>query len=202
VSDEKAGFLHEALFNGNGVAKKLIVALVLFSSVITAVVTAVELYADYRRDLGQIDRSIDFIGKSYLPALTDAVWVADREQVQTQLDGLLRLPDIEYIGIGVEGQTRWSAGKTVSQRIVSAEIPLVREHRGQILTIGTVRVVASVDRVIERAKDTYRHVEGLAELQANRTRTLVEDTCRTIAEKTTIVSEDDTLIDGKRVLLG
>jgi len=56
--------------------------------------------------------------------------------------------------------------------------------------------------VIERAKDTYRHVEGLAELQANRTRTLVEDTCRTIAEKTTIVSEDDTLIDGKRVLLG
>jgi len=150
VSDEKAGFLHEALFNGNGVTKKLIVALVLFSSVITAVVTAVELYADYRRDLGQIDRSIDFIGKSYLPALTDAVWVADREQVQTQLDGLLRLPDIEYIGIGVEGQTRWSAGKTVSQRIVSAEIPLVREHRGQILTIGTVRVVASVDRVIER----------------------------------------------------
>jgi PAS domain S-box-containing protein len=150
VSDEKAGFLREALFNGNGVAKKLIVALVLFSSLITAVFTAAELYAEYRRDLGQIDRSIEFIGKGDLPALTDAVWVADREQVQTQLDGLLRLPDVEYIGIAVDGQTRWSAGKTVSQRIVSAEIPLVREHRGQALTIGTVRVVASVDRVIER----------------------------------------------------
>ena len=149
MSDERSGFLREALFNGNGVAKRLIVALVLFSSVITAI----ELYSDYRRDLGQIDRSIEFIGKSYLPSLTDSVWVSDREQVQTQLDGLLRLPDIEYIGIRVDGQTRWSAGKAVSQRKVAAEVPLVREHRGQALTIGTLQVVASVDRLLARLWD-------------------------------------------------
>lgn len=153
MSDEHGGFVREALFNGNGVAKKLIVALVLFSSVITTVITAIELYSGYRRDLGQIDRSIEFIGKSYLPSLVDSVWVADRQQVQTQLDGLLRLPDIEYLGISVDGQTRWSAGKAVSARVVAAEVPLVREHRGQPLTIGSVRVVASVDRVLARVWD-------------------------------------------------
>jgi PAS domain S-box-containing protein len=153
VSGDHAGLLREAFFNGNGVAKKLIVALVLFSSVITALITAVELYTTYRHDLGQIDRSIDFIGKSYLPALTDAVWVADREQVQTQIDGLLRLPDLEYIGIAVDGATRWSAGQAVSQRTVGADIPLLRQHRGQALTIGSVRVVASVDRVLARLWD-------------------------------------------------
>ncbi len=153
MSDERAGFLREALFNGNGVAKKLIVALVLFSSVITGVITAIELYAHYRRDLGQIDRSIEFIGKSYLPSLTDAVWIADREQVQTQLDGLLRLPDLEYIGISVDGQTRWSAGEAVSRRAVTVDVPLRREHRGQALTIGNVKVVASVDRVLARVWD-------------------------------------------------
>jgi PAS domain S-box-containing protein len=153
VSAERSGFLHEALFNGNGVAKRLIVALVLFSSVITTLITALELYADYRRDLGQIDRSMEFIGKSYLPSLTDAVWVADRQQVQTQLDGLLRLPDIEYIGISVDGQTRWSSGKVASRRKITADVPLVREHRGQTLTIGTVQVVASVDRVLLRLWD-------------------------------------------------
>ncbi len=153
MNNQRAGFLREALFNGNGVAKRLIVALVLFSSVITAVITALELYADYRRDLGQIERSMTFIGKSYLPSLTDSVWVSDREQVQTQLDGLLRLPDIEYIGIHVDGQTRWSAGKAVSQRKVSTEVPLLREHRGQTLTIGTLQVVASVDRLLARLWD-------------------------------------------------
>ena len=150
MSDERAGFLHQALFNGNGVAKRLILALVLFSSLVTALITAVELYGDYRRDVVQIQRSIKFIGQSYLPSLTNSVWVGDGEQVQTQLDGLLRLPDIEYIGIVVDGQTRWSGGKVASQRRITEEVALVREHRGQAMTIGAVQVVASVDRVMAR----------------------------------------------------
>jgi PAS domain S-box-containing protein len=168
VSDEPGSFLRHALFNGNGVAKKLIVALVLFSSLITAVITAIELYARYRQDLGQIDRSLTFIGQSYLPSLTDSVWVADNEQVQTQLDGLLRLPDIEYIGINVDGQTRWWAGKSVSQRQRTAEVALVRQHRGQPLTIGTVQVVGSIDNVVARLWDQL-----LATLISNAVKTLL-----------------------------
>lgn len=150
MSDEHGGFLREALFNGNGVAKKLIVALVLFSSLITAVITAFELVSQYRQGLSQIDRSIAFVGESQLPSLIDGVWVADRQQVQLQIDGLLRLPEIEYIGISVDGQVRWSAGKVVSQRQVGSEVPLVRQHRGQALEIGRLHMVASVDQVLAR----------------------------------------------------
>ena len=67
------GFVREALTNGNGVAKRLIVALVLFSAVITGLITAIELWLDYRRDLAQIERSLQFIENSYLPTLTDSV---------------------------------------------------------------------------------------------------------------------------------
>lgn len=148
--DGRAGFIRHALFNGNGIAKKLILALVLFSALITTLITVIELYSSYRHDLEQIDRSMAFIGKSCLPSLTGSVWVADRQQVQTQLDGLLRLPDIEYIGISVDGQVRWSAGKQVPQRQRSVEVPLVYLHRGQALTIGTVQVVGSVDKVVAR----------------------------------------------------
>ncbi len=153
MSEPGAGFLREALFNGNGVAKKLIVALVLFSSVVTAVITALELYHDYRRDLERIGGAIDFISRSYLPTLTDSVWVGDDEQIRTQLEGLLRLPDLEYIGVAVDGAPRWTVGAEVSQRTVVAEVPIVREHRGQALTIGTLRVAASVDRVLARMWD-------------------------------------------------
>lgn len=153
MSEGQSGFLHEALFNGNGVAKKLIVALVMFSTLVTTLATAIELYTDYRREMREIGRSMEFIGKSYLPTLTDSVWVADREQIQTQLDGLLRLPDIEYIGISVDGKTRWSAGSVRSQRKLDAEVPLIREQRGRSLTIGTVQVVASIDNVLARLWD-------------------------------------------------
>ena len=38
-----------------GIARRLILAMVLFSSVITLVVTAIQLYRDYNRDLLLID---------------------------------------------------------------------------------------------------------------------------------------------------
>jgi PAS domain S-box-containing protein len=153
VKPERAELLHEAFFNGNGVARKLIVALVLFSAAITTLITAIELYADYRRDVGQINRSMQFIGSSYLPSLTDSVWIADGDALQTQLDGLLRLPDIEYIGIAVDGRVRWSAGQAVSQRRLAREVPLVQMHRGQPLNIGSLRIVGSVDNVLARLWD-------------------------------------------------
>lgn len=73
MSDGQGGFLSEALFNGNGVAKKLIVALVLFSTLIATLATGIELYAYCRREMREIGRSMEFIGKSYLPTLTDSV---------------------------------------------------------------------------------------------------------------------------------
>jgi signal transduction histidine kinase/CheY-like chemotaxis protein len=99
-----------------------------------------------------------FIANGYRPSLTNSVWVADREQVQTQLDGLLRLPDIEYIGIALNGRVHWEAGKETSARTVVNEFSLVRRHRGENLTIGQVKVVASVDTVLARMWD---HLFGI-----------------------------------------
>jgi hypothetical protein len=168
MSSLRTGLLRAAVISGNGLAKRLIVALVLFSSLITAIITAVELHADYRRDIEQINRAFDFIGRSYLPSLVDSVWVSDREQVQTQLDGLLQLPDVEFIGVAVDGTLRWSAGQAQSMRTVSTQIPLLREHRGQQLTIGNLHVVASVDRVLARIWDRL-----LLVLAANAIKTLL-----------------------------
>ena len=150
--------LRAAFLQGDGVAKRLIVAVVLFSSLVTSLLTALELYADYREDLRAIDQSMAFIANGYRAALTDSVWVADREQVQTQLEGLLRLPDIEYIGIAVDARVRWEAGRQTSTRTVVDEFPLVRKHRGEDLVIGRVKVVASVDTVLGRMWD---HLFGI-----------------------------------------
>ena len=57
-------------------------------------------------------------------------------------------------------------------------------------------------RLVERAGEAYRHVEGLLETTAGRARTLVRGDHDQHAGRTTITSEDDTLVDGKRVLLG
>ena len=134
----------------NGVARRMIVALILFSSAITAVITVMELYLDYRSDVRGIDERIESIRKAYLPTLTESVWVSERSRIQTQLDGLLNLADIEYVGIAVEGQIKWSAGRQRSARRIEATMPLVRAYRGREVNIGELRVVASVDNVLGR----------------------------------------------------
>ncbi len=58
------------------------------------------------------------------------------------------------------------------------------------------------ERIIERSRDALRTVEGLLETRARQARTLVERGLELVARRTSVRSEQDTRIDGKRVLLG
>jgi PAS domain S-box-containing protein len=144
------GLFWQAFFNGNGVARRLIVALVLFSTVLTGVITAIQLYERYQADVQRIGDGFRFIKESAAPALTNSVWVVDNAQIKTQLDGLLRLRDVEFIGIYVDGTLRWSAGEPVSSRVLTDRITLSHPYRGRDVDIGEVRVSSSLDKVWSR----------------------------------------------------
>lgn len=142
------------LLNVRGrLARRLIVGVVLFSSLITVVTTGVQLYLDYVHDLREIEHDFDVIEASYLQSLINSVWVADEAQIQTQLDGLRRLPDMEYLSIQIEGTPRWTAGVRQSSRVVSRAYPLTYRYREQDLEIGRLLAVASLDAVYARLID-------------------------------------------------
>ena len=143
-------FFSKALVRNNGIARRMMLAVILFSSAITAVITAVELYRDYRTDLHGINERVESIRKVYLPTLVESVWVVDPTQIQNHLNGLLNLGDIEYLGIVSDGQTQWSAGRQSSKRHIEAVFPLDRLNAGESMTIGELHVVASVDNVVSR----------------------------------------------------
>jgi hypothetical protein len=84
---------------------------------------------------------------------------------------------------------------------VETEAEVVRTSAREVC-VEAGRMEVSATRIVERAEDTYRHVDGLAELQAGRARTLVDGAFQLAAKRTTVQSDEDTIIDGKRVLLG
>jgi hypothetical protein len=107
--------------------------------------------------------------------------------------------------------------RTRTTRIVAPDGDLVlAAPKGRVVIESTVAVETSApnvevragrwavhaERVFEHAVDAYREISGLAQLRAHRARTLVQDAWRLLAGRTSIVSEEDTAIDGKRVLLG
>jgi PAS domain S-box-containing protein len=145
-----AASLRQALLHGNGLARRVLVLVVLFSSLITALITSIELYGAYQRDLRAIDNAFEFVGSNYLPSLANSVWNVDDVQVQSQLDALVSMPEVEYIAILEEGRVRWHAGRAASVRTKETRIPLARRGATGPQRIGEVQIVASVDRVLSR----------------------------------------------------
>ena len=143
-------FTTSSIFRHNGIARQMIVALILFSTVITTIITTIELLVDYQHDISSIEKRFEFIGESYLPTLRESVWVADDIQITTQLDGLSRLQDIEALSISVNQLTRWQVGTIQSESILTKDVPIIRSYQRQELEIGTLHIVASVDNVLQR----------------------------------------------------
>ena len=146
----KLNFFDKALIRNNGIARRIMLAVILFSSAVTAVITAVELYLDYRGDIRGIHERVESIRKVYLPTLVESVWVLEPTQIQNHLNGLMNLGDIEYLGIVSEGKTQWSAGTQTSKRQIETVFPLIHLNAGERMTIGELHVVASVDNVVSR----------------------------------------------------
>lgn len=64
------------------------------------------------------------------------------------------------------------------------------------------RIERTAGRMIERAREAFYEVSGLSQSRLGRVRTLVRDAYSLRSKRTTMLSEDDTSIDGKRILLG
>lgn len=135
------------------IAKRLVLLLVLFSSVITVATTLLQLVTDYRRDLSNIKGSIRLIDTSYLETITNSLWTFDDTQVSSQLDGLLRLPDMKYVAIAVNGDVRWSRGELPSGDTVTKTFPIVYVDDNRRVALGDLTVAASLDQVYERLYD-------------------------------------------------
>ena len=135
------------------IGRRLVVAVVLFSSFITLISTVIQLYVDYKRDLAQIEEYFSQIEASHLQSIIYSVWVHDDPQIKTHLQGLLRMPDMEYMQITTDGGTEWEVGEAKSQHIIEKIFPLTHFYRDNNLEIGRLRAIVSLDAVYGRLFD-------------------------------------------------
>ena len=75
-------------------------------------------------------------------------------------------------------------------------------QRARVLVQDAERMEISAERIVSKATDVYHDVAELWQTRAGRMRKLVKDTFALHARRTDMTSEEDTSIDGKRVLLG
>lgn len=137
----------------NRLVYKLIVSILLFSGTITVIITAIQLYAEYRRDVNDIDVFISKIEKSFLSPIASSLWHFDMKSVRLQLEGILRFRDIEYLVITEEGKKVVIVGSPQTEHVIVKNIPLIYNFKNQDREIGKLTVAGSLTRIYSRLFD-------------------------------------------------
>lgn len=130
---------------------KLLLSVLAFSTFITVITTAINLYVDYSVDMGLIEKRIQNIRKSTLQSLSQSLWYMDRPYAETQLNGLLQLPDIQYLKITSDiKQNNISAGTPQDQNTLSYDFPLIHSPNNKNYHVGDIRIVVNLNNVYQR----------------------------------------------------
>lgn len=137
----------------NRLVFKLIVSILLFSGTITVIITAIQLYTEYRRDVNEIDVFISKIEKSFVDPIASGLWHVDMESVRLQLEGILRFRDMEYLEVTEQGNKVVVVGSPQTKHVIVKSIPLIYNFKNQDREIGKLTVAASLARIYSRLFD-------------------------------------------------
>jgi PAS domain S-box-containing protein len=134
-----------------GIGLRLLVRVLLFSSVITLLLTLAQLYLDYRRDVGAIDQRMSEIDSGYRRSLGEGLWRLDARQLQLQAEGILRLPEISYVELR-EATNRAAplvvtAGSRQANPATRREFRIYYTNHGAEQLVGILVVEATFDRI-------------------------------------------------------
>jgi PAS domain S-box-containing protein len=142
----------------HSIGARLLAGVLLFSGSVTLVLTAIQLYIDYRREVSALEVQLNQISGGYLASLAEGVWTLDEKQLRLQLDGILRLPDIRAVEVREAADAGNSLivklGENSASSSFMREYPLRHNVQGQERVIGTLRVEATLANVHRRLLDT------------------------------------------------
>lgn len=135
-------------------AKKQLIGIIVFSSIITLLGTGLQLFNEYKADVHFVEQQFEKIKSAHLKTLTKSVFDFDEIQINTQLNSILSLRDIIYIEITKHEKIIHSAGKpTPHSRKKSIRYRLTHDYNNEKIDLGEVTITATFDGIFQRMQN-------------------------------------------------
>ena len=80
-------------------AKAILYRVVLFSSVVTLLLSGIQLYLEFRNDYSQVQKIQKQIDSSYIKSLETAIWGINKVQARALIEGIAALPTVKNVSI-------------------------------------------------------------------------------------------------------
>ncbi|MGD9369110.1 MAG: ATP-binding protein [Desulfobacteraceae bacterium] len=127
------------------------------STLFTFISTAIQLYAEYQRDMDSVAEGLNEIRESYLNFLSLSLWDMDENQLNVQLQGALLLPDIQYLEVreirASMEEVFSSAGNPKDEGGAHYQFPLFYKTGQEKMHIGNLYVTVDLKGVYQRLYD-------------------------------------------------
>lgn len=130
-------------------ARKIILGMVLCSSIITLLLTCAQLYKQYSKDIDQLSQSEQIIRESMLHSLSESVWEYDDKLIKLQLKGMLSHPYIEHATLILADGQQYSAGKINSDFVNTYEFDINHKQNENQALLGSLFVYADLTEIYE-----------------------------------------------------
>ena len=127
---------------------RLLAWILLFSSAFTLLASGIQIYSDYRQDLHKIQQRLDVIEAGYSSSLARSLWALDQKSLQTQMEGILSLPDIDHLRLRIEPDSELVMGQSPRGDVLSHGFDLVYRD-DEPFNLGRITITAGLERVYQ-----------------------------------------------------
>lgn len=140
-------------------ARRMLLAILVVSSLGALLATIAQLSVDYRRDVAQVEADLEALQKTTSGTLAYHLWVVNPDAIRHQLADMLRLPNLRYVEVVEDDGTVYRAGRPVADHaeLVGKTFKLEYTHpfTGEVLLLGAARLEASTEDIRSRLFDRF-----------------------------------------------
>lgn len=126
--------------------RRIILYTVIFSSVITLIISVLQLTNEFAGRRSAVEQQLDGIDV-LLPSIAESVWTFNEAQISLALQALTSMPYVQEAAIAIPEGKVWSQGRLRSAHSISRTFPLERQTSTGRQSLGTLDVVASIDAI-------------------------------------------------------
>ncbi|MBD1557026.1 hypothetical protein HC752_08755 [Vibrio sp. S9_S30] len=131
--------------------KRLAFRIVMFSSLVTVFITIFQLYTDYVIDKKDIRSSQEYIFTSYKSALAASLWVLNSDLIESQVNGIMSIPEITYVQVESKDGDVWRSGTHLDKHVIKQSVVLQHEYiGGKVIDIGTLTIQSDLSVVYQK----------------------------------------------------
>ena len=140
-------------FLKNRLALKILIYILLCSSILSLSTTFVQLYFDYHQNFKEVRRSILVIKETRLMPISLSLYNYNISQLDIQMESLLNLSGIKYLKITEKGGFERAVGNfdETWERVIKEDVELnYIDSSKRIITLGKIQIIAQLTNPYQR----------------------------------------------------